>query len=399
MRRVDIVIVGGGIVGLATAYALSLLRPKLNVQLLEKEGGVGEHQTGRNSGVIHTGVYYRPGSDKAAYATAGSSEMIAFCAREELPYEVCGKVIVATEAGELPMLAELQRRGTANGVALRRIGPAELREIEPHVHGIEALFVPGAAITSFRLVAERMARRAAERGVELALGTPLLGGRRTHEGVILETSAGELVTKTLVNCAGLHSDRVAEMCGSETGIRIVPFRGEYHELRAQRSHLVRGLVYPVPDPAFPFLGVHLTRMIDGHVHVGPNAVLAGKREGYDWRTVDFEDLREILTDRGFWRFARRHARAGVAEVHRSLRKGSFLRSVQRLLPEIGIDDLIPSPAGVRAQAMRPDGSLVDDFLIVEDPPYVHVCNAPSPAATSSLPIGRAIAARVVRMTG
>jgi L-2-hydroxyglutarate oxidase len=360
-----IAIVGGGIVGLATAYALRDLRPVV----FEKERRVGLHQTGHNSGVIHSGIYYKPGSHKARLCVEGARLMREFCRDQGIPHEICGKVIVATEAAELPRLEELERRAVANGVAVERIGPERLREIEPHARGIAALQVPGTGIVDYAAVARKLAE-----SVEV------------RTGVRVE-SVRQLGAKLVINCAGLHSDRLAR-----SRIRIVPFRGEYYELR--RTSLVRGLIYPVPDPAFPFLGVHFTRMVGGGVEAGPNAVLAFKREGYRWSDFSLRDTLETLAYPGFRRLARRHWRMGLMEVWRSLSKRAFVRALQRLVPEVAAEDLEPAGAGVRAQALDPGGTLVDDFRIEERPGEIHVLNAPSPAATASLAIGAFIAQRV-----
>ncbi|MFF1869323.1 L-2-hydroxyglutarate oxidase [Streptomyces sp. CB03911] len=399
----DVLVVGGGIVGLSTAYALTLARPGLRLGVLEKERGFATHQSGRNSGVIHSGVYYRPGSLKAGYAVGGAAGMVEFCREQGVPYEVTGKLIVATERDELPRLHELAARGRANGIPVTELGPARIAEHEPEVTGLAALHVATTGVCDFPAVARGYARLAGEAGAALLPGTELRAVARRADGVTVQTSAGELRCAVLVNCAGLHSDRVARLAGDDPGVRIVPFRGEYYELVPKRRDLVRGLVYPVPDPAFPFLGVHLTRGVHGDVHVGPNAVPALAREGYDWRTVRPRELAGTLAFPGAWRIARRHWRYEAGELHRSLSKRAFTTAVRRLLPAVTEADLVPAAAGVRAQAVARDGSLLDDFAFAgfdpEDPRstrrLVHVLNAPSPAATASLPIGREVARRAL----
>lgn len=391
--RVDVAVVGGGIVALATARALLERQPSLRVSILEKEGSLAGHQTGRNSGVIHAGVYYRPGSEKARLCTAGRDRMVALCRARGIPFEVCGKVVVATRPDELDRLEELRRRCEANGVAVERIGPERLRELEPYAAGIAALHVPSTGIVDYARVAEVLADDLRDAGAAVHTGVRVLsleqGGSPSSRGVRVRTDAGDLEADRVVSCAGLHADRLA---GSPSDVRIVPFRGEYHELAPARSHLVRGLIYPVPDPTLPFLGVHLTRGISGRVHCGPNAVLALAREGYSWRRVVPRDVLEVLRYPGFHALARTHWRSGVEEVVRSASRHLFARSLARLVPEVRVDDLEPAPAGVRAQAVRADGSLVDDFLLRRDGAVVHVLNAPSPAATASLAIGEELAA-------
>ncbi|MFJ3788126.1 L-2-hydroxyglutarate oxidase [Kitasatospora sp. NPDC090091] len=399
----DVVVVGGGIVGLSTAYALTRERPGLRLAVLEKEAGLAAHQTGRNSGVIHSGVYYRPGSLKARYAVSGAAEMVEFCRTHDVPHEVTGKLIVATDPAELPRLHALAERGRQNGIPVTELDRAGIAEHEPEVTGIAGLHIGTTGICDFPAVAGTYARLAREAGAELRTGTELRAVARRADGVTLQTSAGELRCQVLVNCAGLHSDRIARLAGDDPGVRIVPFRGEYYELTKERRELVRGLVYPVPDPAFPFLGVHLTRGIHGDVHVGPNAVPALAREGYDWRTVRPRDLADTITFPGTWQIARRHWRYEIGELHRSLSKRAFTTAVQRLLPAVTAADLVPAAAGVRAQAVARDGALLDDFAFAgfdpDDPRstrrLVHVLNAPSPAATASLPIGREVARRAL----
>ncbi|MCX7818995.1 MAG: L-2-hydroxyglutarate oxidase [Kiritimatiellae bacterium] len=386
----DVVVVGGGIVGLATAMALG--EAGRRVLVLEKETELAAHQTGRNSGVIHSGLYYRPGSLKARLCAAGREAMFEFCARRGIPCERCGKIVVATDERDRARLDELERRGRANGLTgLRRLSPAEIRAIEPHAAGVDGLHVPQTGIVDFREVCRAMADEVRERGGAVRLGTPFLAARPESSGLIVHTPRERLYVRGLVNCAGLHSDRVARRCGVEPDVAIVPFRGEYYTIRPERRWLVRNLIYPVPDPRFPFLGVHFTRRITGEVEAGPNAVLAFRREGYRRSDVSLLDLAELATYGGFWRMAARHWRMGLDEFRRSLSRHRFAEALRRLVPEIRDDDLAPGGAGVRAQAVARDGSLVDDFRIVQAPRMVHVLNAPSPAATASIAIGRSIA--------
>lgn len=387
----DVVVVGGGIVGLATAYQLSLRRPDTRLLVLEKEPRLAAHQTGHNSGVIHSGLYYVPGSRKARYAVEGARRMVEFCREHGLPVEVTGKVVVATEPDELSRLDKLHERGTANGVTLTRLGPAGIREHEPHVTGLAGLHVAETGICDYTAVSAAYAKLS---GAEVRLGTAVTGIRAEHGGLTVHTGAGEIRAKQLVNCAGLQADRIAALAGERPPARIIPFRGEYHELTPGRRGLIRTLVYPVPDPAFPFLGVHLTRGVDGSVHVGPNAVPALRREGYRWRDVSARDVAGTLAHPGFRRLARANWRDGVMEIRRSLSRRLFAEAARRLVPEIRTEDLRPAGSGVRAQAVTNDGRLVDDFLLVQTPTAVHVLNAPSPAATASLPIGAEIAALV-----
>lgn len=393
----DIAIIGSGIIGLATGLALLERFPALHLTILEKEAEVASHQTGHNSGVIHAGIYYKPGSLKARLCVEGVRRLTAFCDRHGVAYERCGKVIVAADASELPALEELHRRGTANGVpGLRRIGPGELADLEPHARGVAALHSPNTAIVDYREVAHAMAARLRERGVKLRTGAGVASIRTDGPRLRLETAAGDIAARHVINCAGLYSDRVARMMGIRTEVQIVPFRGEYYRLRAERRSLVRGLIYPVPDPRFPFLGVHFTRTIHGEVEAGPNAVLAFAREGYARGHVRGDELWEIFAYRGFRALALRYWRTGLAESYRSLSKGAFTRALQRLVPEVRAADLAPGGAGVRAQAVAPDGRLVDDFHIVETPAAIHVLNAPSPGATASLAIGDYIAGLAAR---
>jgi L-2-hydroxyglutarate oxidase len=387
----DVAIIGGGIVGLATAHALTCRG--LNVAVLEAEPTVAAHQTGHNSGVIHSGLYYKPGSLKAVNCAAGREAMYRFCAEHGLPHERCGKLVVATHAGELPALDELERRGTANGLAgLRRLGPDELRQHEPHVAGIAGLFVAETGIVDYVAVARTLARLIEEAGGSVSTGWRLARVRREPDALTLESAHGAAVrARTLVNCAGLQSDRVARLCGVDPGVQIVPFRGEYYELVPERRHLVRNLIYPVPDPRFPFLGVHFTRGVHGNVEAGPNAVLAYKREGYTHADVSLRDLIDMARWPGFWRMALRHVRTGLGEMYRSLVPSAFAAALARLVPEVRLADLRRAGAGVRAQALDRAGRLLDDFHIVAAERMVHVLNAPSPAATASLTIGETVA--------
>jgi len=394
-RPFDLIVVGAGLVGLATAMEAARRYPRLRVAVLDKEREVAAHQTGRNSGVIHSGLYYKPGSLKAKLCREGSEAMLAFCRREEIPHAVIGKLVVATRPEEIPALDELERRGTASGVpGLARVGPERMRELEPHAAGVAALHVPSTAITDYAAVARRCASLLARQGVDVTLNARVMSLARRGEETVIETSTGAFRTRRLINCAGLHSDRIARMAGENPGLRIVPFRGEYYELSPQGARLARGLIYPVPDAAFPFLGVHLTRRVNGGVEAGPNAVLAFKREGYRRTDVSVADTLSTLTYPGFWKLARRHARMGLEEMWRSVSKRAFHRALQRLVPELALEDLLPGGAGVRAQALEPDGRLVDDFRFLQTPGMVHVLNAPSPAATASFAIARVIVDRV-----
>ncbi|MFE2583873.1 L-2-hydroxyglutarate oxidase [Streptomyces sp. NPDC059378] len=392
----DVLVIGGGIVGLSTAYAITRAAPGTRVTVLEKEPGPARHQTGRNSGVVHSGIYYWPGSLKARYAVRGAAEMIKFCAEYGIAHAVTGKLIVATGREELPRLHALVQRGRENGIPVRELGAAQITEYEPEVRGLAAIHVGTTGVCDFAAVARRLAEAS---GAEIRYGAQVVRiDRRPERGVAVRTARGDVVRgRVLVNCAGLHCDEVARLTGDEPEVRIVPFRGEYYELA--RPEMVRGLVYPVPDPAFPFLGVHLTRGIDREVHVGPNAVPALAREGYGWGVVRPRDLAGTAAWPGTWRMGRRHWRYGMGELHRSVSKRAFVQAVRRLLPEVTERDLVRAAPGVRAQAVLRDGTLVDDFLIREGARAVHVLNAPSPAATASLPIGREVARRALTVLG
>lgn len=392
----DVAIIGGGIVGLASALAL-VEAGHQRLIVIEAEGELAAHQTGNNSGVIHSGLYYKPGSLKARNCAAGRELMYRFCAEHGLAHERCGKLVVACDPSELPALDELERRGTANGLTgMRRITPEEAREREPHVTCIAALHVPETGIADYRQVSAKYADLIRAAGGMVETSRRAVGFRRMADGMTLETSTGPLRCTNLINCGGLWSDRVARMCGVDPRLQIIPFRGEYHELKKDREHLVKDLIYPVPDPRFPFLGVHFTRMVKGGIECGPNAVLALARAGYSWGRVAPRDLLQLGTYSGFWRMASRYWRMGFGEMYRSLSKRAFVTGLQRLIPEVRAEDIVPAGAGVRAQAVEPSGALVDDFRIEEADHMVHVLNAPSPAATASLSIGRSIAERALK---
>ena len=392
----DFAVIGGGIVGLSTAWTLLRRYPGAGVVVLEKEETLARHQTGHNSGVIHSGVYYKPGSMKARFAREGGNRLVELCEEHGVAYEICGKVIVATEPEEIPRLRNIYERGIENGLAVEKIGPEELGELEPYATGLAALKVPSTGIVDFVGVAGAFARMIADEGGELRVGTEVTGISETGDRVELRTSGESILARVLINCAGLYSDRVAALAGVETGARIVPFRGEYYDLAPKSRHLVKNLIYPVPDPSFPFLGVHFTRKVQGGVETGPNAVLGLAREGYKKTDFRARDLAEVLSYPAFWRLASRNWRTGAGEVFRSLSKKAFVRGLRRLVPQVEEDDLVPVEAGVRAQALMKDGTLADDFLIVEGDRSVHVLNAPSPAATACIPIGEAIVDRVPR---
>jgi L-2-hydroxyglutarate oxidase len=390
------IIIGGGIVGLATAHRLVVDHPDDTVTVIEKESRWGAHQTGHNSGVIHAGVYYKPGSLKATLCKAGSASMVRFCEEHDIPVEVCGKLIVATHPGEVPRLHALHERALANGLPVRLVGPDEARSHEPEVACVEGIHVASTGIVDYGMVCAKLAELLDKAGARLLTGARVTGiASRASAGgeeIVVATTTGEVLGEVLVNCAGLHADRVARMAGFRPPARIIPFRGEYYELRPERRSLVRGLIYPVPDPQFPFLGVHLTKMIDGSVHAGPNAVLALAREGYSWGRIRPRDVADAVSFPGLWRLGRKHLAYGLTEVRRSLSRKKFAESLARLVPSVTAADLMPAASGVRAQAITPRGELVDDFLIVAEGRQVHVLNAPSPAATSSLEIAKHIAA-------
>lgn len=393
----DYAIIGGGIVGLAAAMTLLRTRPDACVVVIEKEDDVARHQTGRNSGVIHSGIYYKPGSLKARMARDGNLSMARFCEEHGIAFEICGKLIVATEERELPLLEDLFQRGLQNGLDVEKISPDRAHEIEPHVNCLAGIRVPSTGIVSYRAVARKYAELIHEAGGELRFATRVERIREINGQQIIETNREAVQTRFIINCGGLHSDRIAKLDGCDPGAQIVPFRGEYYELVPEKRRLVKNLIYPVPNPAFPFLGVHFTRMIDNAVHAGPNAVLALHREAYSklsWPLHSLSDLRETIFFRGFQKLAAKHWDEGWREIVRSFSKRAFVRSLQRLVPEVTKRDLVPSAAGIRAQAVHADGTLVDDFLIVRRRNSLHVCNAPSPAATASLEIGKVIAEQV-----
>lgn len=395
-KQYDVAIIGGGIVGTATAMALTG-QQKITVIVLEAEDKLAAHQTGNNSGVIHSGLYYKPGSLKAKNCVKGRLAMYRFCKEHGIAHEQCGKLVVATSEEEIPYLEELERRGKANGLkGLRRLSPEEMKEYEPHVTGVAGLHVPETGIVDYVEVTEKFAQIVQERGGEIRTGARVIGFKRESDGLVLETTKGEVRCKNLVNCAGLQSDRIAKMCGVEPGLKIIPFRGEYYKLVPEKEHLVKNLIYPVPDPQFPFLGVHFTRMIHGGVEAGPNAVLAFKREGYKKTSISLRDTLETFTYKGFWKIAGTYLKTGLTEMYRSYVKSAFVKALQKLIPEIEGKDIYPGGAGVRAQALEPDGFLVDDFRIVEAPNMVHVLNAPSPAATAAISIGETIAEMAIK---
>lgn len=395
MHTTDVAIVGGGIVGLATAYRIHERFPGTTVLVLEKEREVAHHQTGHNSGVLHSGIYYKPGSLRAINCRQGKLAMQEFCTQENIPFHLCGKVIVAVDSSELPQLQKIYERGLANSVACELIDAGRLKEIEPHVRGVKAIHVPEAGIIDYRQVCERLAQKVSEAGGQVLTHARVTAMFRRNGRMIVDSTAGDVDAKFVVTCAGLHSDRMTRLSGQTPVAQIVPFRGEYYELKPSAHHLCRGLIYPVPDPNFPFLGVHFTRMIHGGVECGPNAVFAFAREGYYKTSFNLFDTLESLTYPGFLRMAWKHWRAGCHEMWRSFSKRAFVAALQRLVPEIKSEELVSAPAGVRAQALTRQGELVDDFLILENDLVVNVCNAPSPAATASLNIGQLVVDKLV----
>jgi (S)-2-hydroxyglutarate dehydrogenase len=390
----DFAVVGGGIVGLSTGMALFKRFPNAKVAIIEKESVVAEHQTGHNSGVIHSGIYYKPNSFKARFARQGSKSMTEFCQTHGIDHDICGKVIVATKQEELPLLENLYKRGLQNELDIQKIGVGELKEIEPHVNGLGAIRVPQAGIVNYRQVSEKFAEIIQKHGGEIHLNTKVEKIHEEVDQVVIETNQGTFRASMVINCAGLHSDRVASATGYKTDMKILPFRGEYFKLVPEKRYLVNHLIYPVPNPKFPFLGVHFTRMISGEVDAGPNAVLSFKREGYKKTDFNAKDLMESLTFPGLWKMAGKFAKEGLDEYVRSFSKKQFTKSLQELIPEIQEDDLIPAPSGVRAQAIRSDGNMVDDFHIIMGKRSIHVCNAPSPAATASIEIGKEVVNRI-----
>jgi L-2-hydroxyglutarate oxidase len=394
MQTFDLAVVGGGIVGLATAYQFIQRFPGRRVIVFEKEHHVAAHQTGHNSGVLHSGIYYKSGTLKASTCRAGKKAMEAFCAAEGIAHEICGKVIVAVAESDLPALQKIYERGQANGVNCALIDKARLAELEPYATGVRAIHVPETGIVNYRQVCERLSQKVLEAGGRVVFNAKATSVRQHTDGVTLITTTGDYSARQLVNCAGLQSDRVARITGQNPGAKIVPFRGEYYALKPEAHQFCRNLIYPTPDPQFPFLGVHFTRMIDGSVECGPNAVLAFGREAYRFFQLNLPDLFESLTYAGFLRMAAKHWRMGLGEIWRSLNKKAFVRALQRLVPAIQAEHLASAPAGIRAQLVSPDGALVDDFMILESEYVVSVCNAPSPAATASLEIGKAVVERL-----
>lgn len=394
--KYDAVIVGGGIVGLATAFRLLEAKPQLKILLLEKEAKLAAHQTGNNSGVLHSGLYYKPGSEKAKLSVGGLKQMTAFCREHGVAHEICGKIVVATEESELPRLENLWERGNANGLlGLRKLNPAQIKEIEPHVVGLAAIHVPQEGIVDYPGVCEKLGKLIRKSSGEIKLAVRAEKISRHADGWTVETSAGDFQTKFIVTCGGLHADRLVKAAGHKPTAKIIPFRGEYFQIKKARQHLVRHLIYPVPDPKFPFLGVHFTRLIHGGIEAGPNAVLAFAREGYKWTNVNLRDLAESLSFPGLWKFLAKYPSLCGYEIRRSLSKAEFTRSLQKLIPEIREDDLETGGAGVRAQAMTSEGKLIEDFHFEEAQGILHVVNAPSPAATASLAIGQKICERVL----
>jgi L-2-hydroxyglutarate oxidase LhgO len=395
--HIQIAIIGGGIVGLATGLELTARFPGVRLAVIEKESSLARHQTSHNSGVIHSGIYYKPGSAKAKLCVEGAEALLRFCQEHALPFDLCGKVILATSENELPQLEELYRRGNTNGLmGLQMLTAEQIREIEPHAAGIRGIHVPGTGIVDYGRVAEKFGDLIARNGGTILLSHEVTALRRSGSNTIIETTRGSVEARLVINCAGLHSDRISRMSNVQTDLMIVPFRGEYYDIVAAKQHYVNGLIYPVPDPQFPFLGVHFTKRIGGGVEAGPNAVLALKREGYSKTSFQAADVFEFATFRGFWRMAAKHWKVSLGEYHRSWSKIAFVRSLQRLLPELTPDDLRPGGSGVRAQALDSKGNFVDDFRFVYTEGIVHVCNVPSPAATASLAIARHIADMVVQ---
>ncbi len=388
----DIIVIGGGIVGLATAWKIKEKHPQLSLALLEKENQLSLHQTGHNSGVIHSGIYYKPGSLKALNCIRGYQMLLAFCEQHGVPYELCGKIIVATAPEEIPQLEKILDRGQQNGLTgLKRLSQEALKEYEPHVQGLEGIFVPQTGIINYKTVAEKYADLIRQKEGLIMLGEKVIDIQDNSGISRVITTHRQYDTRLVVNCAGLYSDKIARLTQQKLNVRIIPFRGEYYEIKKDRQYLVKNLIYPVPDPNFPFLGVHFTRMIQGGVEAGPNAVLAFQREGYSKSHVNMGELMEILAWPGFQKVARKYWKTGMGEMYRSFSKAAFTKALQRLIPDIREEDLLPGGAGVRAQACDREGGLLDDFMILEEEKAVHVCNAPSPAATSSLAIGETLA--------
>ena len=397
LSRMSVAIIGGGIVGLATGLELSCRFPEISLTILEKESTLASHQTGHNSGVIHSGIYYKPGSLKARLCVEGARALVRFCRVHGVPYDICGKVIVATTQEEIPRLAELYRRGMANGlIGLRMLTANEVREIEPHAAGIQGIHVPETGIVDYSTVSAKYAELISERGGTIHLSHEVIGLRPSGKSTVVETTQGPIEASLVINCAGLQSDRVSRLTNAKLDFTIVPFRGEYYDIIPEKHHFLRGLLYPVPDPRYPFLGVHFTKRIRGGVEAGPNAVLALDREGYSKTSFRARDMFEYLTFPGFWRMAAEHWQTSIGEYHRSWSKSAFVRALQRLMPEIRANDLVPGGSGVRAQALNVNGKLMDDFHFVFTDGIVHVCNVPSPAATASLAIGKYIVDAVLK---
>ncbi|MFD2924995.1 L-2-hydroxyglutarate oxidase [Halobacillus naozhouensis] len=390
----DYTIIGAGIVGLSVGMELTRHYPNARVLIVEKESAISAHQTGRNSGVIHSGIYYKPGSLKAKLARTGNQQIVDFCKKHNIEHDICGKVIVATNQKELPLLENLYERGLQNHLDVEKISPKELKEIEPHVNGIAAIRIPSTGIVNYQQVAKVFAEQIQQNGGQIMLDTEVRDMTDGVDGVELHTNQGIFQSRSLINCGGLFSDRIAQMAGIKTDMRIIPFRGEYFELKPEKHHLVQNLIYPVPNPDFPFLGIHFTRMLDGRVLIGPNAVLSFKREGYSKKDFEMKDFIESATYPGLLKLAGKNATEGLKEMYRSYSKKALVKEVQRFIPEIGEDDIVPGRAGVRAQALDSDGHLIDDFMMIQDKRMIHVCNAPSPAATASIEIGREIVSRV-----
>jgi L-2-hydroxyglutarate oxidase len=390
----DFAIIGGGIVGLATAIALQEKYPDKTIILVEKESKCAVHQTGHNSGVIHSGIYYQPGSYKAILTTKGNQELVKFCQKYNINHDVCGKLIVACQEKELPLLENLYQRGLNNGIPVKKVSAEEVKEIEPYVSCLAAIRVPTAGIVDYKQVTQKYAEIFTNKGGKIKFNTKVIKINSQSSEPILITNQGNITTKYLINCGGLYSDRIAKLGGVDPKMKIIPFRGEYYELKPEKRYLVKHLIYPVPNPDFPFLGVHFTRLIDGNIHAGPNAVLSLKREGYQKNDFDLGEFIEITTYPGLWKLVSKYYAEGIEEIIRSFSKAAFVRSLQTLIPEVQADDIIPSPAGVRAQALKNDGKLVEDFLIIPAENALHVCNAPSPAATASLEIGKAICEQI-----
>jgi (S)-2-hydroxyglutarate dehydrogenase len=391
LKIFDVVIIGGGIVGTATALSLQEKGIK-NILVIEAEKNLAAHQTGHNSGVIHSGVYYKPGSLKARLCAEGRELLYKFCKENNILYERCGKIIVATEKDELPFLDEIEKRGMSNGLKnIKRLSSEEIKEYEPYSSGMEGLFVPHTGIVDFIGVTNKFGELIKENGGEVLTYCKFLGISKSNNNLIVETTSGEFHTKLFINCGGLQSDRIAEKCGLDPDVKIIPFRGEYYKIKKEKEYLVKNLIYPVPDPKFPFLGVHFTRMVTGGVEAGPNAVLAFKRHGYSYKDISLSDLAEMFFYPAFWKMAKQHYKMGINEFRRSLNKSLFVKALQKLIPSIEENDIISGGSGVRAQALSKDGKLVDDFRIIETEKQVHVLNAPSPAATASLSIGKYIA--------